>query len=92
MGMQHRLTLHASLFPANAEQCASAAALCKEIDASGAATRISHLAVNGRDLAELGFYGRAIGDALQALLDAVIDERTENTRKALLSYAEKHLR
>ncbi|MBE6658414.1 MAG: hypothetical protein E7604_08215 [Ruminococcaceae bacterium] len=82
-----QLALHAALFPEHADTCANAAALCAEIAAAGEVTRISQLAVNGRDLTALGFRGRAVGAALQSLLDAVIDEKTENTRKDLLSYA-----
>ncbi|MBR5871718.1 MAG: tRNA nucleotidyltransferase [Clostridia bacterium] len=82
-----QLTLHAALFPDHKDACQTADALCREITASGEATRIAHLAVNGRDLTAVGFQGRAIGDALQTLLDAVIDGQCENTREALLFYA-----
>ena len=82
-----RLTLHAALFPEHAAACANAAARCREIAASGAVTRISQLALNGRDLAALGFRGREIGEGLQSLLDAVIDGKAENTRPALFEYA-----
>ncbi len=81
-----QLSLHAALFPDHAEDCSRAAALCASIAASGDVTRISQLAVNGRDLTAVGLDGRAVGEALQRLLDAVIDEAVENTREALLSY------
>jgi tRNA nucleotidyltransferase (CCA-adding enzyme) len=81
-----QLTLHAALFPDHAADCETAAALCTSIAASDEITRISQLAVNGRDLAAENIRGRAIGDTLQMLLDAVIDGYTENTRDALLSY------
>lgn len=44
------------------------------------------LAVNGNDLLRLGYSGRAVGDTLAALLRAVTDEKTENTREALLAF------
>ena len=81
-----QLSLHASLFPAHADDCDRAAALCTSIAALGDVTRISQLAVNGRDLAAEHMSGRAIGECLQMLLDAVIDDKVENTRDALLRY------
>ena len=48
---------------------------------------LKDLAVNGSDLKQLGYPdGRIIGDTLRTLLDAVIDERVENTRESLLHY------
>ena len=50
--------------------------------------RIADLAVNGDDLIELGYTaGPALGGALQALLDAVVDEPELNTRAELLARA-----
>ena len=85
--VQDRLTLHAALFPENREACAAAAVLCGSVIASGDITRTAQLAVNGRDLADLGLRGQAIGDTLRLLLDAVMDDRAENTREALLALA-----
>ena len=39
----------------------------------------------------LGLRGRAVGAALQACLDAVMDERVANERAALLAYAAENL-
>ena len=48
---------------------------------------LKDLAVNGSDLKKLGYPdGRIIGDTLRTLLDAVIDERVENTRESLLHF------
>ena len=47
------------------------------------------LAVNGDDLLALGYTGRTIGNALQMLLDAVIDELVLNERAALLDWLEE---
>ena len=86
-----QLALHAALFPEHASDCDTAAALCTSIAASGEVTRISQLAVNGRDLAAENIRGRAVGEALQMLLDAVIEGHTENTRDDLLTYLKTRL-
>lgn len=52
---------------------------------------LSALAVNGDDLITLGIpAGKEIGEALQFLLQAVIDEKCENDREQLLKYCLKH--
>ena len=50
---------------------------------------LAQLAVNGRDLMELGCSGKEIGEMLDALLTAVVDERLPNEKEALLSEAKK---
>ena len=50
---------------------------------------LKQLAVNGHDLLELGYRGKEIGTTLQLLLEAVIDERLPNNKKALLASLEK---
>ena len=47
---------------------------------------LQDLAVKGNDLLALGLSGPALGQALHALLDAVMDGRVENDRQALLDY------
>jgi tRNA nucleotidyltransferase (CCA-adding enzyme) len=52
--------------------------------------RIADLAVDGRDLIELGFReGPEVGAALAGLLDAVLDDPTLNTRDGLLEEARR---
>ncbi len=46
---------------------------------------LKDLAVNGRDLMAAGLRGKAVGDALQRLLEEVMDGRTDNTKEALLN-------
>ena len=48
---------------------------------------LRQLAVNGADLQALGLRGRPVGEMLHALLDAVIDGRTDNRRETLLRLA-----
>ncbi len=50
---------------------------------------LKQLAVNGRDMAALGLKGPAIGQALQALLEAVMDGEADNDHTALLALAKE---
>ena len=50
---------------------------------------LKDLAVNGRDLMELGYRGPDLGRELNRLLEAVMDGRAENTREALTALAAK---
>ena len=47
---------------------------------------LKDLAVNGRDLTALGLKGKAVGDALQSLLEAVMDGLVPNEKEALLQF------
>ena len=49
------------------------------------------LAVNGRDLTAAGLQGKAVGETLQSLLEAVMDGRVPNERKALLAELKNNL-
>ena len=53
--------------------------------AEDACFSLKQLAVNGKDLTELGLSGPAVGQVLKALLDAVVDSELPNERQALLS-------
>ena len=57
-----------------------------EIEANNECCTISQLAVNGNDLLEKGYKGEEIGNVLDTLLDAVIEEKIPNTKSALLTY------
>ena len=50
---------------------------------------LRELAVRGNDLTALGLRGPAVGEALQKLLDAVMDGSVPNERPALLAQAQK---
>ena len=50
----------------------------------GGCFSLKQLAVNGRDLIELGLQGAEIGTALERLLTAVVDGAVENRRETLL--------
>ena len=60
----------------------------KSILKSGECFSMKHLAVNGDDLAALGFRGRELGDMLAFLLDYVIEFPGNNRRELLLSLAQ----
>ena len=61
-------------------------ALLDEVLAQDACFSVKKLAVSGHDLQQLGLRGREIGQAQRRLVDAVIDEKVENERSALLAY------
>ena len=62
-------------------------AMLEEIREENACLRLQDLAVNGNDMMALGLQGKEIGKTLNALLDAVLDERIPNDREALLRCA-----
>ena len=64
-------------------------ALLGEIRAENACLRLQDLAMNGKDMMALGLRGPDIGKTLNALLDAVLEERVPNDREALLREAGK---
>lgn len=49
---------------------------------------LKQLAVKGDDLLALGLRGPAVGKALEALLDLVVEEKLPNDRRVLLDYVE----
>lgn len=62
-------------------------AIAEEILSKEECFSLKHLAVNGRDMMALGLKGREIGDMLNFLLEAVIDKKVENEKKALVEFA-----
>ena len=50
---------------------------------------LRQLAVNGDDLLALGYRGKAVGEALQFLLDQVLDGAAPNEKAALLAALQK---
>lgn len=50
---------------------------------------LRQLAVDGNDLLALGLRGKAVGEALEALLTAVVEETLPNDRSALLAAAKE---
>lgn len=64
-------------------------ALLQKIRDENTCLSLKDLAVNGRDLMALGFTGKAIGSALDALLEAVLEERLPNEKQDLLAEAKQ---
>ncbi len=64
-------------------------ALLQEILAEDDCLHIRDLAVKGHDLMALGYEGPAIGLCLNRLLELVQEEKLENSRQALLAWAER---
>lgn len=50
---------------------------------------LKQMAVNGKDLTDMGFFGPAVGRVLNALLERVVNGELPNERKALLEAARK---
>lgn len=63
--------------------------LFRELKAEDSCLTLRDLAINGNDLIAIGCRGKEIGDTLNALLSAVLDERLPNTREALLKAAQE---
>lgn len=62
--------------------------VCKEQEC----VTVKELAINGRDLINLGFErGSRIGEVLDTLLEIVLDEPNNNNREVLLEEAKKYL-
>ncbi|MBR3560509.1 MAG: CCA tRNA nucleotidyltransferase [Oscillospiraceae bacterium] len=57
--------------------------------AEGACCELSDLAVNGGDMAAIGFRGKAIGAALQKLLEEVAAEKLPNEKANIMRRAER---
>lgn len=60
-----------------------------EIIENNECVSIKDLQINGNDLMSLGFSGKEVGVRLKKILNAVIEEKAENDRDSLISYAEK---
>lgn len=69
------------------EEIAKAETILDQLLTEGACVSLDQLAVRGGDLLALGFSGPAVGQALEELLAAVMEERRPNDRSALLEYA-----
>ncbi len=63
--------------------------IAREILAGDSCFTLKSLAVNGHDLMALGYKGREVGNALQMLLEAVMDEKVENEKSKLLEWLKK---
>lgn len=55
--------------------------------ASGTPYRLAALAIGGRELMQMGMFGKQVGEVLAELLDAVMRGECENTAEALELYA-----
>ena len=71
------------------EEIGRAETILDRLLAEGACVSLDQLAVRGGDLLALGLSGPAVGETLEALLDAVIEERLPNDRAVLLEYARR---
>ena len=51
---------------------------------------VKNLDINGNDIIAMGLKGKEIGDALNLLLEAVIDEKVENCKESLINYLKEN--
>ena len=72
--------------PEELEQFTTIRRVLREIDAEDSCLSLKDLAVTGHDLMALGLSGKAIGEALNRLLEKVLDEELPNDRESLLSW------
>lgn len=63
----------------------------EHIIAEGQCLKLSDLAVKGGDMIELGYSGKEIGEVLDEMLSAVIDEKLPNEREALIEFAKNRI-
>ena len=63
--------------------------ILEKLLAEDACFSLKQLAVNGKDLTEIGLSGPAVGKVLNALLDAVVNGELPNEREVLLDVAQK---
>ena len=71
------------------EEFAAVETMLEEILRQEQCFSLRQLAVNGNDLLALGLRGKAVGETLEALLSAVVEETLQNERPALLAAAER---
>ena len=75
--------------PEEMAQFSQIRSILEEIRAENTCLTLKGLAVNGHDLMQLGFTGKAIGQTLNILLEQVIDEKLPNEKDALLTFAKE---
>lgn len=63
--------------------------LCTIVESNNCFT-VKNLDINGNDIIAIGLKGKEIGDALNLLLEAVIDEKVENCRESLINYLKEN--
>lgn len=69
----------------------NSAAIAYNIIEAEEAFSLKHLTINGNDMIKIGLSGKAIGDTLNKVLEAVIAEEVINEKQALLAYVTKKL-
>lgn len=63
--------------------------LCTIVESNNCFT-VKNLDINGNDIIAIGLKGKEIGDALNLLLEAVIDEKVENCKESLINYLKEN--
>ena len=63
--------------------------IVEEIKKDNMCLKLSDLKVDGYDMMQLGFYKKGIGDVLNYLFEAVIDEKVSNDKEDLIRAAKE---
>lgn len=91
--LRQLIALHIADTTGQAECCQSRVPLYRQVEEvldellrESACFSLQELAVNGRDMLALGLEGRAVGNALERCLNAVMDGAVQNERGALLDF------
>lgn len=61
----------------------------QQLEAENACISIKQLAVTGRDLMDLGYQGKEVGEKMKQLLDLVMTEQAENAAEVLIDIARR---
>ncbi len=77
--------------PGEMEQFPAIRGVLREIEEEDSCLSLKDLAVTGHDLMALGLSGKAIGEALNRLLEKVLDEELPNDRDSLLSWLQTEI-
>ena len=78
--------------PAELEVFGRIRQVLEEICREDSCLSLKDLAVKGNDLMALGYRGKAIGQALNILLEQVVDEQLPNEKEALLSWLQNGIK
>lgn len=82
---------HAPEYVLNEEFFTKAFELIDDIVRENECFTVKNLKINGRDLIEMGYRGREIGEKLNECLEAVINEEIENDFDALREFVKRQL-
>ena len=81
---------HINLDPNYSEYINKVKVILDEIVSENLAFSLKQLAINGIDVMGLGYKGKSIGEVLNFVLNAVIDDKVDNNKDELIKYIKEH--